>query len=107
MFALYIFKEGWYINNLAIALRERRQNLNLSLVNLANLSGVSKNTLLKIENNGHVPSVNTLLILSAVLKTDLLKTFSSSYGLENHFNKKLDSKVSHYDNVEIETCRRN
>lgn len=86
MFALYIFKEGWYINNLAIVLKERRQNLNLSLVDLENLSGVSKNTLLKIENEDHIPSVGTLLSLSTVLKTDLLKVLNPSYRLDNYFD---------------------
>lgn len=64
MFALYISKEGWYINNLAIILKDRRQNLNLSLVDLENLSGVSKKTITKIENEDHIPSVGTLLSLS-------------------------------------------
>lgn len=58
----------------------------MSLDDLEKLSNVSKSTLLKIENDSHIPSVGILLALSSVLKIDLIKILSPSYKLEKTFD---------------------
>lgn len=52
---------------------------------LEEISGVTKKTIIRIEKDGHIPSVETILALSTALKTDLLKTLSPTW-LENIFD---------------------
>lgn len=51
--------------------REEREKQNLSIGELAKLSGVSKTTISEIENNKHDTTVTTLCMLAAALNVKL------------------------------------
>lgn len=87
--------------------KQIRNTLNLTQKDVSNISGVSMDTLRKIENGKVIPNQITLELISAVLKEDL-NTLLLKYRLKNtkmitelldEIDKKLDNED--YENILI------
>ena len=58
-----------------ILIRDVRENKNIKLDKLAELSGISKGTLSKIERNEQQPKLITMLLIAKALKCNITELY--------------------------------
>lgn len=58
-----------------ILIRDIRENKNIKLDKLAELSGISKGTLSKIERNEQQPKLITMLLIAKALKCNITELY--------------------------------
>lgn len=82
-------------------IRDMRNNLRLTQRKITELSGISEDTLRKIENGKVAPTQETLDLLSLVLKTDLNRLFLnarvSNFNEFNDLKCRIESKLDNDD----------
>ena len=100
--------ESFNIKGFGIYAKKLRLGLNLSQGNVARMSGLSVDTLSRIEQGKVIARFDTLIILSEVYKTDLIdvyKNYSSSSILVRYYTR-LDKVIAIYNEETLLNLRK-
>lgn len=86
-------------------LKDIRKNLNLSQNKVTEETGVTERTIRNIENGKVLPSLDTLEILSAYYKTDLIHMLLQyrldDYSVFYHIKGTIESKIENYESAKL------
>ncbi len=96
-------KNNHYFNNMLSLqigdiLRTIRKNLNLTLAQVSQNTGIAIETIRRLEVNQFEPKLSTLEILSDFYRIDIIELISRKRNIHSIFSEELISKVNHFIN---------